>query len=279
VELNAHVASILVGPGAARLRAIEERTRRRFFVVGKEGVPAEHFKELERGPVSKLQPEGPVEEGQERQLKLVEVGLHDRSAGVGKEGELAVCVAGAAAMVGKRVKARITRVLEGIAYAELVTAPGEAPREPITAEVLAEKPTRARRSRAAKPTAEAEAEPEVVDAEAPEEAEEVEEAAEEVDEAAEEQPKKKRTRRGSRGGRRRKKKPAEAVAAETGENGEPSDMPVLIHVPDPELGVAGAEGETTTDGAQPKKKRSRRGSRGGRRRKKPAAAKTDTAES
>jgi ribonuclease G len=270
VELDAHVASILVGPGAARLRAIEERTRRRFFVVGKDGVRAEHFKELERGPVSKLQPEGPVEEGQERQLKLVEVGLHDPTAGVGKDGEFAICVADAAAMVGKRVKVRITRVLEGIAYAELVVAPGEAPQEPITAEVLAEQPTRARRSRAAKPKAEAEPEPEaeVVEAEAPGEGE---------DTAAAEPPKKKRTRRGSRGGRRRKKKPAEAVAAETSENGEPTDTPVLIHVPDPALGAAEGNGETT-DGAQPKKKRTRRGSRGGRRRKKPAAAKTDTPE-
>jgi ribonuclease G len=275
VELNAHVASILIGPGAARLRAIEERTRRRFFVVGKEGVRAGHFKELERGPVSKLQPESSVEEGQERQLKLVEVGLHDRTAGVGKDGELAICVADAAAMVGKRVKVRITRVLEGIAYAELVAAPDEAPREPITAEILAEQPTRARRSRTAKPKTEAEPQPEpeaeaaeAVEADAPEEGEEA---------AVGEPLKKKRTRRGSRGGRRRKKKPAEAVAAETTGNGEPAETPVLIHAPDPKLGVAEANGETT-DGAQPKKKRTRRGSRGGRRRKKPAAAKTDTAE-
>src|SRR4030095_6292201 len=35
VERNAHAAEILLGPGAARLRAIEERTRRRFFIVGK----------------------------------------------------------------------------------------------------------------------------------------------------------------------------------------------------------------------------------------------------
>ncbi len=40
VELNAHVASILIGPGATRLRAIEERTRRRFFIVGEGGCPS-----------------------------------------------------------------------------------------------------------------------------------------------------------------------------------------------------------------------------------------------
>ncbi len=307
VELNAHVASILIGPAAARLRAIEDRTRRRFFVVGKEGVPADHFKELERGPLAKLQPEAPVEEGQERQLKLVEVGLHDPDAGVAKEGEFPVNVAGAASMVGKRVKARITRVLDGTAYAQLVSAPDEARIEPITAEELAEKPTRARKLRATtepKPKPEAKvAEVEEEEAAAPEEDEQeavVEAVAEEPTAetaepaAAEGQPKKKKTRRGSRGGRRRKKKPvdatgeaaagqpkpAAAVPAEEqpkSENGAPAETPVLIHVPDPKLGAASENGEAAGDGAAPKKKRTRRGSRGGRRRKKPAAAgaKTD----
>jgi hypothetical protein len=195
-------------------------------------------------------------------VKLVEVGLHDPTAGVAKDGDTTVCVAGAAAKVGKRVKVRITRVLNGTAYAELVGVPGEAAETPITAEALAEKPTRARRSRAAKPQAEAEEEPV---------AEKAEEAA-----ADEEQPKRKKTRRGSRGGRKRKKKPAVA-AAETSDNGQPAETPVLIHAPDPELGAADTD-STATDGAQPKKKRTRRGSRGGRRRKTPAAAKTDTAE-
>jgi ribonuclease G len=302
VELNAHVATILIGPGAARLRAIEERTRRRFFLVGKEGVPAEHFEELERGPVAKLQPESPIAEGEERRLKLVEVGLHDSTAGVAKEGDLTISVASAAGMVGKRVKLRVERVLDGTAYAML--ADGDVSVDvPITAEALAEKPTRARRSRAraARPAPDPveepgadEAEPEAV------EAEPVEAVAEEPTETPEsEQPRKKKTRRGSRGGRRRKKKPA-AATAEAGEeqgpqqeaagpeaaepepdqtpNGEPDDAPVLIHVPDRELGSAPAD-EAATNGEQPKKKKkTRRGSRGGRRRRKPAAAKADAAE-
>jgi ribonuclease E len=202
--------------------------------------------------------------------------LHDSTAGVAKDGDTFISVAGAAGMVGKRVKVRITRVLDGAVYAELVGRPGETVLAPITAEALAEKPTRARRSRAAKPKAKAE-EPEPVAAEpepepVPEEHEAVTEEA-----APERQPKRKKTRRGSRGGRKRKKKPA--VVAAASDNGEPPEAPVLIHVPDPQLGSAEADGETA-DGAQPKKKRTRRGSRGGRRRKKPsAAAQTATAES
>jgi predicted RNA-binding protein with TRAM domain len=282
------------------LRAIEERTRRRFFLVGKEGVPAEHFEELERGPAAKLQPESPIAEGEERRLKLVEVGLHDSTAGVAKEGDLTISVAGAAGMVGKRVKLRVERVLDGTAYATL--ADGDVSVDvPITAEALAEKPTRARRSRAAKPAPAPVEEPAAEEAE-PEAAEAVGEEQTETPES-EQQPRKKKTRRGSRGGRRRKKKPA-AAAAEAGEeqapepkaaeeevakpevdepepaettNGQPDEAPVLIHVPDRELGSAPAD-ETAANGEQPKKKKTRRGSRGGRRRRKPAAAKTDTTE-
>jgi ribonuclease G len=295
VELNAHVAAILIGPGAARLMAIEERTRRRFFIVGTEGVPAEHFEVLDRGSVAKLKSEAPVEEGQERQLKLVEVGLHDRTAGVAKDGDFPISVAGAAALVGKRVKARITRVLDGIAYAE-PTAGAAAAGAPITAEAQAEKPTRARRSRTKKPEAKAKADEqaaataEVEPAEVePAEVEpaEVEPAEDETSAAGppaeEPQPKRKKTRRGSRGGRRRKKKPAEASTTETaeteagpGENGQPEAAPVLIHVPGPELGAGAADGEPAGD-EQPKRKKTRRGSRGGRRRRKPAAAKADSA--
>jgi ribonuclease G len=276
VELNAHVAEILIGPGAGRLEAIEERTRRRFFIVGKEGVPADHFKELERGPVAKLQPERPVEEGQERQVKLVEVGLHDQTVGVAKEGDFPISVAGAADMVGKRVKVRIERVLDDAAYAELVGGPAESALPPITAEAQAEKPTRARRSRAAKPKAEKAVVEEPV-VEEPVVEEEPAEAVVAEEAPAEEAPKKKKTRRGSRGGRRRKKKPA--VAIEASEDGQPEDgqveaTPVLIHVPDPALGSGEQD---TANGEQPKRKKTRRGSRGGRRRKKPAP-KADTAE-
>jgi ribonuclease G len=276
VELNAHVAEILIGPGAARLRAIEERTRRRFFIVGKEGVPADYFEELDRGPVAKLQPERRVEEGQERQVKLVEVGLHDPTVGVAKDGDYPIAVAGAADMVGKRVKVGIERVLDDAAYAELVGGRAKQALAPITAEAQAEKPTRARRSRAAKPKAEqAVAEDPVAEDPVAEEPVAEEPVAEEPAEAVAEEtppegeaPKKKKTRRGSRGGRRRKKKPA--VAAEASEDGQPEATPALIHVPDPALGSTEQQGDA--NGEQPKRKKTRRGSRGGRRRKKPAAA-------
>src|SRR5206468_8067722 len=75
------------------------------------------------------------------EVKLVEVGLHDPAAGVGKVEGFDVCVAGASKLVGKKVSAQVERVLGNAAYATLVGKAQEA-EEPITAEGEAEKPTR-----------------------------------------------------------------------------------------------------------------------------------------
>ena len=297
VELNARVAALLVGPGAERLTALEERLKRRVFIVAREDVHLDHVAVLEQGTVEKLAPKAPFAEDAELQLELGEVGLHDPGAGVGKVDGYAIEVAGAAKLVGKKVKARIVRVLDGTAYATLLRPAPPAPDTPITAEAEAEKPTRAPRRKKAEEAQPAEgeeapqAEPEEAAAEAVAEEEEapVEEPAttEAVTEDGQPKPKKK-TRRGSRGGRGRKRKPAGAAAQANGdapavENGqkpeaEPQEaQPVAtIHVPEPDLGQAEADGEPPAEGGeeQPKpRKKTRRGSRGGRnRRRKPAAS-------
>jgi ribonuclease G len=276
VELNARIADLVIGPAARRLTEIEESAKRRFFFERKDDVHLDHFLVTDQGSLAKLRPDGP-EEGSELEVKLGEVGRYDATAGVGKLDGIDVHVAGAAKLVGKKVKIRIVRVLDGSAYAELLK-PVEKTAEPITAEGEAEKPTRAARTkkRAAEPVPETEieieAEPESVVAEEQSAAEEAEEAA-----AA---PAKKRTRRGTRGGRKRKKKPvadtesqpapeelgvAEAESPEREADEEPPAP--KIHVPDEALG----RGEEESTPATPRK-RTRRGSRGGRRRKRPAAA-------
>ena len=281
VELEAHVAEHVVGPGAWRLREVEERAKRRFFVAGKEGVDVDHFEVVAEGKLADLAPAAPVAEGQELRVELVEVGRHDLAAGVAKLDGYAICVSEAAQQIGKKVRVRIERVLDGVAYASLVaTGKAAAVGAPITAEGEAEKPTRAPRRKKAEPAGAKEAKQEVEAVEAKPEPEPKAEAkappepkAEEP--AAQEKPKKK-TRRGTRGGRGRKRKPAATAA---GANGEPEAAPVAtIHVPDPGLGRENGEPETAAeapaaDGEQPvKKKRTRRGSRGGRnRRKKPAS--------
>jgi ribonuclease G len=269
VELEEHVASHLIGAGASRLAEIEALAKKRFFLEGKAGAPLEHFNVLAEGKVADIALPAAVEEGAEIRIELVEVGLHDVNAGMGKLDGLSVCVADAAKMIGKKVKVRIERVLDGTAYATLVqpaSASGDG--APITAEAEAEKPTRAPRKKK--------------EAEAPAPAKEEEPAAEAeeppMDEPSADEPEaetkpRKKTRRGSRGGRGRKKKPA-APAAENGQSKQPEAAPAVatIHVPAPELGHEG-DGASANGEEPPKKKRTRRGSRGGRnRRKRPAAA-------
>jgi len=298
VELNARVASTLIGPGASKLMAIEEETKRRFLLVSRDDVPVDRFDVLGKGTLESLveagSEAGTKTEGKQVELKLGEVGRHDVKAGVGKLDGMTVCVGGASGLVGKKAKVRIERVLDGVAYATLVRKATESD-EPITAESAAEKPTRkppAKKHAEQGPEPEAEGEADEVEPE-PEPVAEVEAEPEpeaETDAVAEgEAPKKKKTRRGSRGGKRRRKKPASATTdggAPEQPSAEANGEGPKIHLPDPGLGREEEEEEVaadapSTDGAeaqdqdgaqaQPKKKKTRRGSRGGRRRRKPAA--------
>ena len=270
IEVSPRTASLLLGASGKRLAEIEEAAKKRFFLVSKEGVHADHAAVLAEGKLVDLQPEAPIAEGAQVEVKLVEVDKHDAGAAAGKLDGLDVVVGGAAKLVGKKAKVRIERVLDGVAYAALLTTAAK-PAEPITFESEAEKPTRAP-SRAKKvteleaaeetqptgATEEADApleevreepvEPDVGEVEIEDEPEdEPEEAIEgETTPSADGTPVKKKTRRGSRGGRNRKKKPAgaavEGAEDAVAESGDSMDVEVSspaaprIHVPDFELG-------------------------------------------
>jgi ribonuclease G len=300
VELADPIASALVGPGARRLIELEALTKKRFFLEGKPQTHLDHFVVLSEGKLADLAPPAPVGEDAEVMLQLVEVDRHDAAAAVGKLDGLDVVVADAAPLVGKRLKVRVERVLDGRAYAVLTRKTKESP-EPLTAEGEAEKPTRKPPARKGAATVVEEAEP--VEAEEPVVVDEPEpelesEEAPEAEEAAEASKPKKKTRRGSRGGRKRKKPQTAqtAGAAEKAAKEEAPDEPraVTIHVPGEDLGrpeaaeQAAAADEPATAEAEEKpaaeltpaaedapkaKKKTRRGSRGGRnRKKKPATA-------
>ncbi|MFL5755706.1 MAG: ribonuclease E/G, partial [Chloroflexota bacterium] len=298
VAVNEHVATVLIGSGASRLAEIEAQAKRRFVLEPRGNVPHAFFEVLDQGTLEKLQGETPVGEGKELQVKLVEVGKHDVRAAMGSRDGYTVCVGDAAGMVGRTVRVRVERFLDGTAYATLVSKAKAAP-EPITAEGQAEKPTRkppAKRTAAPPDRSEAKAEVKA-EAEVEEEPAADESAAEEpvaeaeaptADDAGGEPKPKKKTRRGSRGGRGRKKPATEAPAgteAIASQAGDGAASAPKIHLPDPNLGeepeapgeteaVSANGGAQAGDGSAPKpRKRTRRGSRGGRnRRKKPAAA-------
>ena len=234
VELHPRELALVAGPGGERLAALEEATRRRFYLVPAEGhVHTDHFEVIAEGRRADLAPAAPFEEGAQLEVKLVEVDLHDASAAVGRVDGFPVVVADAAKRVGKKATVRVGRVVEGQAFATLVG--GETPAAPITFESEAEKPTRAPSRRKAGDAKAAPAEEPAVaeeneEADASEQAVEPTEAEPEEPEAPEPTadgtetatPAKKRTRRGSRGGRRRKK-PATATATAEAEAGQPTD--------------------------------------------------------
>ena len=313
VAVHPRVLALLVGPGGTRLNALDAASRRRFFLVpavANGHLHLDHFEVLAQGKLDTMRPSAPVEEGSSVELKLVEVGLHDPTTGVGKlDGGYEVVVAGAAKLVGKKITATVGAVLEGAAYAA-VADDGLASATPITFEAEAEKPMRASRSKkdlsaaeapAELVTADAELEPEIDD-ESTEDAQEVDldidgEAEVDGEIGADGAPKKKRTRRGTRGGRNRKKPAAATPAADAepgSDGGDANGRPKpKIHVPsaeraapaddpqpqaEPAEGVAERTAGEDENGAagldvdgQPKRKRSRRGSRGGKKRRKPAA--------
>jgi ribonuclease G len=295
VAVNDHVADVLIGPGATRLTEIEAHAKRRFVLEPREGVPHDFFEVLDQGTLEKLQGEIPVAEGAELQVKLLEVGKHDLRAGVGSRDGYTISVGDAAGMVGKTVRVRVERFVDGTAYATLVSK-AKPDAEPITAEGQAEKPTRKPPSKRTAETPagmdekpEDEEEPEAEAVETPADEPVAEEEAPTTADAAEEPTPKKRTRRGSRGGRGRKKKPLTEIAAtQDGDGAVPAPK---IHLPEPTLGEepaapvetepVSANGDTQSeDGEAPKpRKKTRRGSRGGRnRRKKPVAASANGGE-
>ena len=245
IEVSPKTASLLLGAGGKRLAEIEEAAKKRFFLVSKDGVHADHAAVLGEGKLAELQPDAPVAEGAEIEVKLVEVDKHDAGSAAGKLDGLDVVVGGAAQLVGKKAKVRVERVLDGVAYAALLTT-AEKALEPITFESEAEKPTRApsRTKKASEVEAEAtdqredaeeesgvvevgeeRVEPDVGEVEVEDEPEDEPEEAIEDDAvtegdtvtegdsvpAADGAPVKKKTRRGSRGGRNRKKKPVAAT--------------------------------------------------------------------
>jgi ribonuclease G len=221
VAVHPKTLSLLAGPGGARLAALEEATRRRFYLVPADGhVHADHMEVLAEGRKADLAPPAPVEEGAQVELKLVEIDLHDGTAAVGKLDGFDVVVARAAKLVGKKATVLIGAVLAGQAFATLIDA--TAATEPITFESEAEKPTRApaRRKTDEDATEPTEAAEDVAAEAAADEEVTVEETAAEEEPELEAAAAKKRTRRGSRGGKRRRKSAATAAEAQPSDESE-----------------------------------------------------------
>ena len=150
VAVSPRVLGLLAGPGGSRLEELEAAARRRFFLVPAAGnghVHLDHVEVLAQGKLETIRPETPVKDGETVEIKLVEVGLHDATSGVGKLADgYEVVVADAAKLVGKKVNVIVARALDVAAYGALADAPVTT-LAPITFEAEAERPTRASRAK------------------------------------------------------------------------------------------------------------------------------------
>ena len=195
IELNSQVATLLVGPGGARLADLEKETGRKLAFKGRQRAAHDHFVVLSEGKADAEAEAGPVERGQELEVELEETHLHDETDAIARLDGYVITVVGGAEKVGEKVAIRIEEVGKTSARAVLASENGEKPKKKTR------RGSRGGRGRKKKPPAEA--------VEAKEDAESQAEApAESKDEEA---PKKKKTRRGTRGGRGRKRKPVESA--------------------------------------------------------------------
>jgi ribonuclease G len=219
VELNSEVAGILIGPGGARLDELEKETGKRFVFKTKKTWVKDHFAVGAEGKAAAIDPEAfPVSRGQELEVVLEDVHLHDDTDAIARLDGYVITVADAAARVGQKAKVRIDHAGRTSATAVLVDAESaaveaDADGGPPTDEPPKKKTrrgTRGGRGRKKKPAASAAAaaeRPEAAPAEAKAQPEQPQEPAAEEEATPDEEPKpKKKTRRGSRGGRGRKKK-------------------------------------------------------------------------
>jgi ribonuclease G len=212
IELNSQVATMLIGPGAARLAELEKETGRSLQIKGRQRAPHDHFVVLEEGPAEDVEPQAlPVERGQELEVELEEAHQHSDTDAIARVDGYVVTVRDAADRVGENVRIRIEDVAKTTAKA--VIAEGESANGDAPAEEKPKKKTRrgtrggrGRRKKTETPAAEAPTEEAAAQEAA---AEEVPPAAENGDEPTTEV-KKKKTRRGTRGGRGRKRKPVES---------------------------------------------------------------------
>ena len=89
IELNPHVAAILIGPGGSRLDDLEQELGRRFVIETKDGAPADHFEVVARGPAARAELKGtPVTKGQELEVAIVERDSHFDDAGLARAGQV-----------------------------------------------------------------------------------------------------------------------------------------------------------------------------------------------
>ena len=273
VEVNARVASLLIGSGRVAPAGDRGGVAQALLPRAEGGRPSRSLPRARAGQARDGCARRAVRGRRDIELQPVEVGLHDPQAAVAKLDGYDIVVAGAARLVGKKVKVQVERVLPDGVRDDRERSEGRLGADHRGGRGREADAQAAAAEEGSRPPREAAAESRGRDRD----------RATSEDERRRGTTPKKKTRRGSRGGRRRKKAPTIHVPeAERARTATSRPQPGREPAPVAECGRRrGRAARQSRNGAErrprrtatPKKRKTRRGSRGGRnRRKKPAAA-------
>ncbi|MHB0866980.1 MAG: Rne/Rng family ribonuclease [Thermoleophilia bacterium] len=121
VEVHPKVAAMLIGQGGAKLKEIEEETRKYFSFEGLDTIPIDTFEVSAEGSREAIQRASlPVAEGDDVRLRIEEPHMYNTNDGIARIDGYVVSIAGAGKMVGHDKKVHIDSVTRTCAYASLV---------------------------------------------------------------------------------------------------------------------------------------------------------------
>ncbi|MHB1390640.1 MAG: Rne/Rng family ribonuclease [Thermoleophilia bacterium] len=121
VEVHPKVAAMLIGQGGAKLKEIEEETRKYFSFEGLDTIPIDTFEVSAEGSREAIQRASlPVAEGDDVRLRIEEPHMYNTNDGIARIDGYVVSIAGAGKMVGQDKKVHVDSVTRTCAYASLV---------------------------------------------------------------------------------------------------------------------------------------------------------------
>ncbi|MHB9112574.1 MAG: Rne/Rng family ribonuclease [Thermoleophilia bacterium] len=121
VEVHPKVAAMLIGQGGAKLKEIEEETKKYFSFEGLDTIPIDTFEVSAEGSREAIQRASlPVAEGDEVRLRIEEPHMYNTKDGIARIDGYVISISGAGNLVGQDKKVHIDSVSRTAAYGSLV---------------------------------------------------------------------------------------------------------------------------------------------------------------
>ncbi|MBK5225009.1 MAG: Rne/Rng family ribonuclease [Thermoleophilia bacterium] len=121
VEVHPKVAAMLIGQGGAKLKEIEEETKKYFSFEGLDTISIDTFNVSAEGSREAIQRASlPVAEGDEVRLRIEEPHMYNTNDGIARIDGYVISISGAGKLVGQDKKVHIDSVSRTCAYGKVV---------------------------------------------------------------------------------------------------------------------------------------------------------------